>query len=480
MSTERDQGLAALQQGNVTEAVPLLEAACQQDPNDYQAHLYLGAAYAQAGRHNDSVQVLTRAVQIEPGNAQARYNLGIALEKAGWPEQALTAVQQALTLQPDYPKAQEAAARLSSAGGVLPTQAMPAPQPGGAPGYAPPSQATVQGGPPPTGLAGYGQAPGAQPQPGYGTPGPGTPNYAPPRPAYSATPIQPMGTPYYEDNFDIMQAFKDWGRVLMSPQQFFNDQVGRDGLKAPMAMFVVFIAVGSILQLVMSVLKPTMPGAPMFTLIGIGIRFFINLLILLFAALLVHGIGKWFGNSAPYAGSFRALVYSSAPVHTLGLIMAILAPFFVPSVTQTTTPFGYAPPAQERVRVIPAQFGDQQPGRMGGAQPGMPPGFGEMQSGQSVEGPFGMKRRSPGGDPSAMFGPMLAMGAMGMIIGLVEFVWSLILLVLGLSAIQRISAGAALGTVILTCVVMLGLLLLISVVFGMLIAGLVLSGGGRG
>src|SRR5205807_1064925 len=99
--------------------------ACKENTNDFQAHMYLGAAYGQTDRHNDAIQTLTRAVQIEPSNAQARYNLGIALERGGWPNEAMTAYQQALTLQPGYDKAQEALQRLQRAAPPQPTTTMP-------------------------------------------------------------------------------------------------------------------------------------------------------------------------------------------------------------------------------------------------------------------------------------------------------------------------------------------------------------------
>jgi|SRR5579871_1972231 len=144
MSEARDAGYQALQQGDVAGAVARLEEAAQQNPQDYLAHLYLGAAYGQAGRHAEAVQALTRAVQLDPSNAQARYNLGIALERAGWREQAITALQQALQLRPDYEMAKAALQRLMPPPavtfpmGVTPS-AGASPRPGGyGPGYGAP------------------------------------------------------------------------------------------------------------------------------------------------------------------------------------------------------------------------------------------------------------------------------------------------------------------------------------------------------
>lgn len=112
MAVERESGLQALQSGDTDAAIQKLESACALDPADYQAHIYLGAAYSQAKRTMDAINVVTRAVQLQPSNPQARYNLGIAMERGGYPDQAITAYEQALSLQPDYPKAQEGVARV--------------------------------------------------------------------------------------------------------------------------------------------------------------------------------------------------------------------------------------------------------------------------------------------------------------------------------------------------------------------------------
>src|SRR5262245_50574001 len=122
MSLDRDAGYEALQSGDITSAIIQLERACQNNSEDYEAHLYLGAAYGKAGRQMDAINILTRAVQLQPANAQARYNLGIAMESGGYKEQAIQALQQALALQPDYPKAQEVLNRLQPSSTLPPFQ----------------------------------------------------------------------------------------------------------------------------------------------------------------------------------------------------------------------------------------------------------------------------------------------------------------------------------------------------------------------
>ncbi|HLK56541.1 MAG TPA: tetratricopeptide repeat protein [Chthonomonadaceae bacterium] len=174
MSVERDAGVAAFEQGDIANAITQLEAATRQDPKDFQAHLYLGAAYGQAERHMDAVNTLTQAVTIEPANAKARYNLGVAMEKAGYKEQAIAVLQQALLLQPDYTKAQEALQRLTGA-----------PAAGQQPGAAPYAAQTP----------GYGQpTQPAQPYPGAQNPPAGTGS---PLPTNRPWPTQPtQNAPY--------------------------------------------------------------------------------------------------------------------------------------------------------------------------------------------------------------------------------------------------------------------------------------------
>jgi hypothetical protein len=173
MSADRDQGIAALQQGDTATAIAALERATQADPNDFQSVTFLGAAYSKAERHNDSVQALTQAVTIQPSNAQARFNLGVALQKAGWADQAAQAYEQALQLQPNYPQAQQALA------GVRP--------------QSPLAQTTPQ-----QPLAG-----------GYPPQQPAQPTYAPQPQSYSPPPQQQAYNPYAANNPAMMQAYQN-------------------------------------------------------------------------------------------------------------------------------------------------------------------------------------------------------------------------------------------------------------------------------
>ncbi len=112
MVSEREEGLAALQRGDFQTAAVYLETTIQKDPDDFQAHLYLGGVYHHLERYANAVRVLTAATTLQPTSAQARLNLGIAQEQNGELEAARASFQQALRLLPDYPQALEALQRL--------------------------------------------------------------------------------------------------------------------------------------------------------------------------------------------------------------------------------------------------------------------------------------------------------------------------------------------------------------------------------
>ncbi len=105
MSAERDRGLAALRRQDYDAALPLLEQACANSPNDFYAHQVLGGLYYELKRDKDAVRMLLRSVQLAPDSAQARYNLGIALERLGRTADAITALESAIDLEPDYEQA---------------------------------------------------------------------------------------------------------------------------------------------------------------------------------------------------------------------------------------------------------------------------------------------------------------------------------------------------------------------------------------
>ena len=303
MTAERDAGFAALQQGDIPTAIAQLERACLNDPQDFQANLYLGAAYGQADRANDSVTAFTRAVQIQPENAQARYNLGVALENAGWKEQAVTVMQQALTLQPNYPQAQEALRRLqpvapppSIPAGMPPPQPM---QPQMTPQYAAPGTAPYGAPQQP-----YGMAPPQQP---YAPPNGAVPYGAPPasQPGYGLPPHQTMG-----------------GQMPGQMQGGMNTMYNPAAPARPMAPVVEKepnLALGTIVGLAIAVFGGLLIG---FMTVGMGTR--IPFLSIIFGLLIGHAVPKASGDVGEKQGIIAAVCAG------LGVLISVAIPYFTP------------------------------------------------------------------------------------------------------------------------------------------------------
>lgn len=105
-------GLEALRQGRVEDAVMQLSAFVQASPNSFEGNHFLGIALAQAGRHQEAIHYLQQATRLNPQSAQAYYNLGLACMGAGQNDMALMAFQTALQINPNYTQAQRALALL--------------------------------------------------------------------------------------------------------------------------------------------------------------------------------------------------------------------------------------------------------------------------------------------------------------------------------------------------------------------------------
>ena len=107
-----DQGLAAFKTGDFQTAIDELEMVTREEPGNYRAFNYLGAAYAGKGKYNEAIGAFKRAEQINPDVASIHFNLGQAYEAAGVPAEAGYEYEFALRLDPGYTRAEEALADL--------------------------------------------------------------------------------------------------------------------------------------------------------------------------------------------------------------------------------------------------------------------------------------------------------------------------------------------------------------------------------
>src|SRR5688572_27848327 len=90
-------GIDALKNGDAKAAVNHLVMVLVQNPEDAQAHAYLGMAYGQIQMPEKSLDHLRRAANFAPQNPSMRFNLGTALEQAGQPAEAVVAYQNTLS-----------------------------------------------------------------------------------------------------------------------------------------------------------------------------------------------------------------------------------------------------------------------------------------------------------------------------------------------------------------------------------------------
>ncbi len=470
MSAEREAGFTALKNGSIPEAITYLERAVAASPGDFQALLYLGAAYGQAGRHTEAVGSLSQAVSLQPSSAPARYNLALAYDSAGHIDYALTAAQQALQLQPDYAQAQALVARLSGAPApqqYSQTQTQPqmqyvqptAPSP-----YGQPQQQT------------YGQQQPVQPQMPYGQPGGTTGQYggAPSNQgqgaaAYGGAPAANAYNPYASqagnfapDKFDMKQAIIDWKRVIMEPNAFYREQAQRQGYNAPLSFLVAFGLAVAVISLLSAVIRIVMePSTAATALLQAGFGLVGGVTGALMGAFVWGGVlhvgARLFGGRAPYHATFRVAAYARAPMLFFSLIIALLSPFIVPlssmggRKTTQPSPFG---------QVISVQYSPPSSSSPGGTTfpvPGQsPPGSG---GGKSAPNPFD--------DPA--FQRLMGGSGVILLISLLGMIWPLCLETIGLRYAQNLSTGGAVGTVIVAVFVPI----LIGVVLMVLFIGLI-------
>ena len=444
MSAETEQGLNALQSGNVAEAVTLLERATQADPTDYHAFMYLGAAYGQAERHEDAIIALTQAVVLQPVNAQIHYNLGAAIERAGRIPQALEAYRQALQIQPGYGKAQEAAQRLQSVEASLPVS-----KPSAVPettqilsGSAPLSEIPAQRYAPPVPAPPVG---GSYAAPGYAA-------GAAPHPSRSAESTA-------ADKFDLKQAARDWIQIIRAPKTFFDGQAERTGANAPISFLFFSALIPTVLALFgggirlyqeyaftgvftdFEGLLPAVGTLLLAVVLNLTIFFALGVLLLRVFALLYHAVGRRFGSQADVSGSFRALAYCQAPLLVRALVVVLAAFFAHPP------PYTAAVAQSRGLRLVRIQ-GSSNPNesfRVIDRSPADP---------NTADENFrhGLVAQTGSSSYSVLFGSLTALDGLmgldglGLLLSIGFYVWTLTLLVMATGRIQRISTEAAMGT----------------------------------
>jgi len=91
----------------------------ERDPDDYSAHLWLGALMLSRFDPGDAVEQLEDAVRVEPKQSEGHNWLGIALNGEGRLREAIEQFQAAVAIQPDYANARYRLAKALAKSGQL-------------------------------------------------------------------------------------------------------------------------------------------------------------------------------------------------------------------------------------------------------------------------------------------------------------------------------------------------------------------------
>jgi protein O-mannosyl-transferase len=102
--------------GQLSKAIPYLEAAVRIDPDSVPAHTDLGSALAKAGDLPEAIAQFQDAIRLAPNAPIPHNNLGGALTQAGRAPEAISEFETALRLDPDYDEARRNLAAAQSGG----------------------------------------------------------------------------------------------------------------------------------------------------------------------------------------------------------------------------------------------------------------------------------------------------------------------------------------------------------------------------
>jgi tetratricopeptide (TPR) repeat protein len=94
---------AALAEGRLEIAEPLLRDRLKQQPTDIAAIRMLAELAGRLGRNADAEHLLRRAVDLAPGFAPARFNLALVLHRLRKAEESLAALEHLLSADPNNP-----------------------------------------------------------------------------------------------------------------------------------------------------------------------------------------------------------------------------------------------------------------------------------------------------------------------------------------------------------------------------------------
>jgi protein O-mannosyl-transferase len=100
---------------HLQQALPLLIAEVEANPEEADSHYNLGTLYGILGRPDEAIMEFSQAIRLRPADAQARFNLGTALAARNRLKESADQFAEAVRLVPDYTAAHFNLARVLAA-----------------------------------------------------------------------------------------------------------------------------------------------------------------------------------------------------------------------------------------------------------------------------------------------------------------------------------------------------------------------------
>ncbi len=108
-------GALMLARANAQAAIPVVQAAVRIQPKDPEAHNLLGAALVAVGRVTEAIEQYRQAIALRPDSINPRFNLALALVKAARYDDAIAEYQRILAMDPDDPQVEQRLAEAQAA-----------------------------------------------------------------------------------------------------------------------------------------------------------------------------------------------------------------------------------------------------------------------------------------------------------------------------------------------------------------------------
>ena len=105
LQRQLDQASALEQQGQLQQALAVLNAAVGQFPREPSVYLRMGNLLAGAGQWGAAQSCYAACCQLQPANAVAQHNWGVSLQELGRVQDAITAFERAIAANPQYAQA---------------------------------------------------------------------------------------------------------------------------------------------------------------------------------------------------------------------------------------------------------------------------------------------------------------------------------------------------------------------------------------